>query len=217
MAIKFDLKELTIGRVLGRGGFCVVSDITKITLLQQEENIDDLSNKNGVKTRDDSASGCNDEQMISNIVQDRNFMAMYCVRKQRGSGGGGSKDSANRYAIKRIQESSFNSHQTFINAVVDLAIEARFLSVIRHPNIIKMRAMERGSPYSTNFFVVLDRLYDIMPQRLAKWKKSQVTGIAKLMDRKGKREMALWVERVTVAYDLACALKYLHDLKYVHV
>jgi len=33
------------------------------------------------------------------------------------------------------------------------------------------------------------------------------------MDRGGKKETEFWVERCTVAYDLACALKYLHDLK----
>jgi len=149
----------------------------------------------------------NSEQQFHNIVQDRAFMEKYCLR-------GSSKDT--RYAIKRVQESSYQDAQTLVNAVVDLAIEARFLSVIRHPNIIKMRAMECGSPYSTDFFVILDRLYDIMSSRLQKWKKTQITGVKKLMDRGGKKEQAMWVQRLTVAYDLSCAIKYLHDLKYVY-
>lgn len=168
--------------------------------MKEMEDTAPVADSNGDK---DHSHSIQDEHQIHNIVQDRNFMAMYCVRK--------GKDT--RYAIKRVQEASYKDHQTFINGVVDLAVEARFLSVIRHPNIIKMRAMECGSPYSASFFVVLDRLYDIMSTRLTKWKKSKVTGIAKMMDRKGKREMAFWLERITVAYDLACALKYLHDLK----
>lgn len=196
--------ELTVGRVLGRGGFCVVSDISKVTLLksdEQEENGKNEAAENGNAPH--ASLQHDDEHQIHNIVQDRNFMATYCIRK--------GKDT--RYAIKRVQEASYKDHQTFINGVVDLAIEARFLAVIRHPNIIKMRAMERGTPFSPNFFVVLDRLYDIMSARLITWNKNQITGMKKLMDRKGKREMAFWLERVTVAHDLACALKYLHDLK----
>ena len=66
------------------------------------------------------------------------------------------------------------------------------------------------------FFVMLDRLYDILTVRLQKWRKShQFKGLKKMMDRSGKKEIAALVERLTVAYDLSCALKYMHDLRYV--
>lgn len=116
-----------------------------------------------------------------------------------------------RYAIKKIQDTK--EAQTFINAVVDLAVEARFLSVVRHPNIIKMRAMRAGTYFTTDFFVMLDRLYDILSTRLTKWKKSSKGGMMKMVRGGAKKEQALWVERVTVCYDLGCALKYLHDHK----
>jgi hypothetical protein len=112
-----------------------------------------------------------------------------------------------------VQDSSRNDAQTFINAVVDLAVESRFLAVVRHPNIIKMRAVASGTPYTARFFVVLDKLYDILSTRLQKWKAARFKGIKKLLDRGGKKELAFWCERCTVAYDLASALKYLHDLK----
>jgi len=133
-------------------------------------------------------------------------MEQHCLR-------GTKKDC--RYALKRLQASVSEDAQTFINGVVDLAIEARFLSVVRHPNIIKMRAMAVTSPYSVEqpFFVVLDRLYDILGTRLAKWKKLQPKGMGKMLDRKGKKESLLWIERITVAYDLSCALEYLHQSK----
>lgn len=185
-------KELTIGRVLGRGGFCVVSEVTKITLSKGEEE-------------KQQSKKCDDEHYIHNVVQDRGFMASHCIR-------GKGRDC--RYAIKRMQDASRKDPQTFINAIVDLAVEARFLAVVRHPNIIKMRAMSNGDPYSPDFFVVLDRLYDIMPVRLQKWKKQNKTGLVKLMfDRQGKKQQAFWVERLTVAYDIACALNYLHGLR----
>jgi hypothetical protein len=77
-------------------------------------------------------------------------------------------------------------------------------------SIIKMRAFFSGSPFSRDYFVVLDRLYDIFSRRLVSWKKKQPKGLVKVMDRKGKKANALWVERMNVAHDLACALNYLH-------
>ena len=155
---------------------------------------------------DDAGPGgrkSDDEHYIHNKVQDRTFMAQHCIRQ--------GKDC--RYAIKRVQESSRNEPQHFVNAVVDLAVESRFLKVVRHPNIIKMRAMEEGEPFHSDFFLVLDRLYDIMPQRLKKWKQTSGGKFGKMFDPKGKKATAFWVERLTVAYDIACGLSYLHGLK----
>jgi hypothetical protein len=182
--------ELKLGRVLGRGGFCVVQEIINIIAAEKQDN------------KDRKLPTEESDHAFYNIVQDRKFMQVNCLR-------GKGKDC--RYALKILQPSSYKDTTTFVNGVVDLAVEARFLAVIRHPNIIKMRALCVGSPYTPEYFVVLDRLYDIMGQRVTKWKKKQPKGIGKMFDRKGKKELAFWLERVTVAYDLACALKYMHD------
>jgi len=79
-----------------------------------------------------------------------------------------------------------------------------------------MRAVEEGHPFQSNYFLVLDRLYDIMPQRLAKWKKRKASGFSKLFDRQGKKAQAFWVERLTAAYDIACALSYLHGMNVIY-
>ena len=131
-------------------------------------------------------------------------MSKNCVRK--------GKDF--RYAIKRVQDQSKDDPQIYVNAVVDLATEARFLSVIRHSNIIKMRAMDDANPFTSGFFVLLDKLYDIMPSKLKKWKKQDGGGLKKMFKSK-KAKDALYLERLVVAYDLACALSYLHGMRYV--
>ena len=187
------MKELSLGRVLGRGGFCVVNEVTSITL-KEEEPIE--SKENGRMSKD--------EHYIHNIVQDRSFMARHFTRQ--------GKDY--RYAIKRVQEKSKVDPEHYVNAVVDLATEARFLAVVRHANIIKMRAMDDASPYTYGFFVVLDKLYDIMPSRLRKWKKQQGGALSKMFKSKNSKTN-FWVERLSVAYDLSCALSYLHGMRYV--
>jgi hypothetical protein len=189
-------KELTLGKVLGRGGFCVVTEVNKISL-------EDGGSSHQNKTSDEE-NFLHEEHFIHNIVQDRGFMASHYFRK--------GKDY--RYAVKKMQDSSKDDPQTFINSIVDLAVEAKFLSVVRHPNIIKMRAMDVGDRFHPEFFIVLDKLYDIMPFRLQKWKKKKKGGLSKMMfDRKGWKEQAFWVERLTACHDIACALNYLHRLQ----
>jgi len=165
--------------------------VTKITLSQDGDG----KSPNGSKKLDD-------EHHIANIVQDRGFMAQHCIRQ--------GKDF--RYAIKCVQDASRKEPGVFVNSVVDLAVEARFLAVVRHPNIIKMRAMDIAGPFQPTFFVVLDRLYDIMPARIKKWKKKAGGGLIGLLKSKKAKE-AFFVERLTVAYDIACALSYLHGLR----
>eukprot|EP00537_Pseudo-nitzschia_pungens_P001163 CAMPEP_0172369216 /NCGR_PEP_ID=MMETSP1060-20121228/31565_1 /TAXON_ID=37318 /ORGANISM="Pseudo-nitzschia pungens, Strain cf. cingulata" /LENGTH=431 /DNA_ID=CAMNT_0013094059 /DNA_START=149 /DNA_END=1443 /DNA_ORIENTATION=+ len=198
---KFQLNELSLGRVLGRGGFCVVNEVTKISPQGGDEGALNIQPRTG------------DEFIIHNIVQDRSFMARHCIRPEKDNRSG--KDDRYRYAIKRVQEKSRQDAQHYVNAVVDLATEARFLAVIRHANIIKMRAMEDASLYSDGFFLVLDKLYDIMPVRLKKWKKQKGGSLKKLLKSKDAKN-TFWVERLSVAYDLACALSYLHGMSVIY-
>jgi hypothetical protein len=110
-----------------------VNQIDKVTLLKDGKA---------------SIANFNDED-VAQLVQDRNFMATYCIRK--------GKDP--RYAIKQLSDDIvLQDPHNYINGLMDLAIEARFLAVIRHPNIIKMRAVGVGTPYSRDFFIMLDRL-----------------------------------------------------------
>jgi hypothetical protein len=109
---KFETGELTIGKVLGKGGFCVVSEVTKIQL-----------NQNGVVGSQTSANHHQSDDHFHDIVQDRDFMESQFVRK--------GKDY--RYAIKILKPEATKDYSTFVKGVCDLAIEARFLAVIRHP------------------------------------------------------------------------------------
>ena len=108
---KLDTDELTIGKVLGRGGFCKVSEVVKIAL------------KDGIAAKCEKERIHHDEKHFADVLQDRDFMQTYYLRK----------GTDYRYAIKVLKEDALKDVQTYINGVVDLAIEARFLSVIRHP------------------------------------------------------------------------------------
>lgn len=101
-----------------------------------------------------------------------------------------------------------------------MAVETRFLSDIEHPNIIKLRAIAATDhPYTPNYFIVLDRLYDTLEKRIEKWTriKGRQKGILKhFTDPKGSKRVALSEERMIAAFDLAAALAYLHRRKIVY-
>lgn len=136
------------------------------------------------------------------VLQDRKFISSNYIR-----------NNSARYAIKTLSPSLLTDPERFVAGVVDLVIETKFLSVIRHPNIVKMRAISNASPFSIGYFIMLDRLYDTMTIRLEAWKskRRQITGYAKVRDLKGEKKKELWVDRLIVSYDLCMALKYLHN------
>ena len=162
------------------------------------------SYKRNSKKKDKNKSLIDDEDYFHSVVQNRKFMAKHCIRK--------GKDC--RYAIKTMRVESREDPDRFLDTVVDLALEAKFLSVVRHPNIIKIRAMSSGPDlFQPDSFIILDRLYGTLTQRLEEWEKQNNNGFAKLFDFQKKKEKAFFAERLTVAYDVASALSYLHDLK----
>ena len=177
----------------------MVSEISEITLAASTTKINSLKDE---ETKEE------EEDLIHNIVQDRKFMASHFLRQ--------GKDC--RYAIKTVKESSRKSAELYVNAVVDLAIEARFLAVIRHPNIIKMRGMATISPCDDKFFIILDKLFDTLAVRLKIWKKRlrKVKGVLSKIVGSGEKYTDFWGERLAVAYDLSCGLSNMHDMSIIY-
>ena len=194
-----------MGRVLGRGGFCVVNEIVKF-------NLDPNSPNNLTKSNGDNGFIDEEEDEFGELrydggvlVQDRKFIARRCLRQGKHA----------RYAIKMLSDECLEDPERFVGGVIDLAVESKFLSVIRHPNIIKMRGMSDGNPYDRGFFVILDRLYSTLTVQIAEWKKKVdgTKGIGKILDMKGKKKAKAWLDRLVVVYDLSTALEYLHSQK----
>lgn len=173
------LIELLIGRVLGRGGFCVVNEISKISL---------LNSNNGMSNGDARAHMSNNYR----------------------------RDGHSRYAIKRLH-SDLDDEGT-VKGIIDLALEAKFLAALNHPHIIKVRGFAVNEPLSKNFFVILDRLYNTLESQCQKWgmKIRTTSGVGKVFDMKGNKKKELLIDRISTAYDIACALGHLHSLSIIY-
>eukprot|EP00527_Entomoneis_sp_CCMP2396_P008091 CAMPEP_0198153428 /NCGR_PEP_ID=MMETSP1443-20131203/64158_1 /TAXON_ID=186043 /ORGANISM="Entomoneis sp., Strain CCMP2396" /LENGTH=421 /DNA_ID=CAMNT_0043819769 /DNA_START=25 /DNA_END=1290 /DNA_ORIENTATION=+ len=193
----FSLSELEVGKVLGRGGFCVVRDVNKIRLAPKEGALNEENDNGDGKT-----------DFTDDAEHDRITMANNCLRE--------GKDC--RYAIKMVQDST-KDPSVFVRSLVDLVSEARFLAVIRHPNIIKMRAVSDSSPFvkEAPYFVIVDKLYDTLATRLnTSWKKRMPGMLSRLNCASSAKAVDFWVERLSVAYDIANAVTYLHQTNIVY-
>jgi serine/threonine protein kinase len=206
----FQRSELEFGPVLGVGGFCVVKEIRKVTLRSQTV-LGKGNLKTPVKTtgtRKAAATGKNDALMDDehyDISTAREQIASRCLR-----------DGDARYAVKFLHpELSKLEHA---RGIIDLALEAKYLSVVSHPNIIKMRGWAASDPLKDDFFVVLDRLYDTLQERMKEWQKikKQAKGSLFGIGSNNDELRDLMRDRLLVAYDLAAAFGYLHENKLVY-
>lgn len=187
---EFQRNELVMGKVLGHGGFGIVKEIRGF-------HINVPPKKPGKKT---------DEDVEIKEEHWKEFIAEHCLRN------GGDA----RYACKYLKPEILKDPANFILAIKDMAIESRFLSDIKHPHIVKMRAVATVSPYDEDYFIVMDRLYDTLEQRIEKWQKrnKMCLGVmGKLADKKGVKAQILLEERVVAAFGLSSAFEYLHSRK----
>jgi hypothetical protein len=114
-----------------------------------------------------------------------------------------------------------------IQARIDLALEVKYLHVLSHPHIIKMRGIfNTEDPFHPRYFFIMDRLYDTLEEKINEWRRiMSANSIGPLQvvfqctqDNDDKRDTLsdLLIERLLTAHDIASALQYLHanDLVY---
>ena len=83
-------------------------------------------------------------------------------------------------------------------------------------SIVKMRGVAIGPYCHQDFFIIMDRLFGTLDQRINAWKKvlnehsGNCCGFGKNMDCFHQ----ILKERMIVAYDLAAAFMYLHENRY---
>jgi serine/threonine protein kinase len=198
---KFKLSEMKLGKVLGKGGFGTVYEVRAFTA-EDGGSFAPRSTRSHRRLQMDDEVGVGEEES-------RQFIAEHCLRN------GGDA----RYAVKQLSPEVVSDSNMCLQGIHDMVVEARFLSNIVHPNIIKMRALASTSPYDAAFFIIMDRLYDTLEKRLLSWeaRNCRLKGLAgRVMDRKGAKVGALYEERIVAAFDLSAAVSHLHERNIVY-
>jgi len=171
--------ELDVGRVLGRGGFCEVKEISGIKLGAP------LAKPRYEKEEDD-----------------RVYLKTHVIRNLDA-----------RYAVKTLGPHTRDDAVLYMKGAIDLATEARFLAVMENPNICRMRAVSECGPYEDGFFLVLDRLYGILEDRIVEWNKKDAKrkSLANVFSSKAKKHITEgMLTRLGVSFDICHAMLHFH-------
>ena len=230
----FDTQEITLGRVLGRGGFCVVREVEKISTGSDDGSLSSRRSKGSFLGRmmrrkpskrslsrkstgdaDSSFGGSEFGSTIDVPANDNNMGAFVDFKYSRDFIARSAKKGRRkaRYVVKRVAlELKHEDKIRFLKGTVDLAMEAKFLSVLDHPNIVQLVGVSSCGPFNENSFLVLEKMTETLTRRFKTWMNVSrqcqgVTGI--FTGSKGKIE-GLHRERLEVAYDIAAGANYLH-------
>jgi hypothetical protein len=125
------------------------------------------------------------------------------------------------YALKHLRPELLKKYKSteYAQFASDLVQEAEFLSLLQHPNIIKLRGtsvddwtgFEQGPK---GYFLIIDRLDDTLDNRIIKWKKGGKGSFINTIKRRSSGdsvEMDLLPEKLGVLLQIAAAFVYLHE------
>lgn len=198
----FETSELVLGRVRGRGGFCVVRDITAINLQGKKA----ATRKGSKLFRSTSSMSSTRSGALEQTDVDASARERFARKIWSKQGG--------KYVVKQVEPMLLETDRvTFLKGIVDLAIETQFLASLHHPNIMQLRACCKASPFEDpDYFIVLDALSETLPKRLNSWMQMKRTtrGITGIVTGGRRKASTLHTERLLVAFDVAEALNYLH-------
>lgn len=218
---RFDLDELVLGHVLGRGGFCVVRELTSIKMSQTE----DMPKQNSIKklfccrnkTLNPAAllGDNNEDEVDADSVTEatsdlgagvpRESLARY-VSKAKAKG-------TSKYVVKQVNgELQHHDKVSYLKALVDIELEAKYMAALNHPNILRVRGLSNPSPTGETF-LILDRLKVTLGKKLSDWlqRHRQCSGFTGAITGSKAKKEELLAERLVAAHNIADALDYLHS------
>lgn len=193
-------QEIILGEIVGKGGFSFVHEIKHVKL----QEVYDTGNDEA-KARADFAAILNNDESNNNeagmSTNNNNNTAKFVLKTLRPD----------------LPEDEHNK------GIIDLAVEAQFLSALTHPHILSIRGHAISDPLESRYFVILDRLVSTLDHKLKVWRKdvgcNMGTWLGPCWGYCCSRSHVLhriWMERFAVARDIASALDYLHQQDIVY-
>lgn len=214
--VKFE--DITVGKLLGKGSFSYVHEITKISSGASSHEVKDEDESNGDKLG---------TEVHANKEQEDHLAFLVANAERRES-------NTFRYAIKFLKDDIRSNPKAYAIGTADLVVEGMFLASLTHPNIIKVRALPEGGvrsllqPNAKGYFLVLDRLFDTLSERIYNtWQEQHHVEMASSSgclclpfgknDSKAKEEQKMMLKvRVKVAFDISAALKFMHSKNIIY-
>ena len=207
----FRREEIQLGKVVGRGGFGVVREITSIHLSGGNAVCQGaLSVRSSQRRfRWESGSARSSSRDPVDVGSSQRELLARKVWSKRTS----------RYVLKEVEPTLLDTDKVqFLKGLIDLGLEAYYLGSLNHNHVLKLRGMSIDSASeSLGYFIVLDQLQEVLSKKLNRWmhEKRASNGITGVVTGGRKNKERLLMERVLVAYDVADAMEYIHRKKIV--
>lgn len=143
------------------------------------------------------------------------------------------QEAGQEFAIKYLKHKTMINLHQFKHGAADLVVEAYFLRTLQHENIVTLHGFTSGS-VETNvscgkergLFIVIDRLYDTLEQRIKKMHRAQekekngggilLSRVHQRRPEHAQRKKVELFEKMRIAYMIANALEYLHSRNIVY-
>jgi len=227
---QIDEQDLVIGRVLGRGAFCVVRECSFSVFSSNASGRRNISclgrkNKSSHARKNSFRFSNNGRQSISRYKKmngndeitsgtsssstgcnDQNYKTYVSSRRKGGN-------NRTRYVMKQLSSDLKRSDKiNFMKGTVDLAMETRFLASLQHDNIISLQGISNNGAFSDGFFIILERVNETLGRKVKFWMDidRQCKGITGFFTGSKKKAHRLQSERISAACDLAAAMDFLH-------
>lgn len=203
----FQKQEVELGKLLGKGAFSKVYEITSIALLE-DENTNNNNKSNDVSDYNSSAGSNQIAAVVANLEEGASSNARATMSQNARQG---------KYAMKRLRKKLLRRPRDFTRAAAHLVVEAQILSKLNHPNIIKLRGSALGgaSSFQTGehdaYFLILDRVSETLRDRIHKtWATTRANPC-----RSKSLDESFLVQKTSYALQLASALQHLHERRLI--
>ena len=200
----FHISELTLGEILGYGQFCNVYEIRTI------------------HKRQDEILNCSIPNDIHNIFRDTNgndYVAMIEKKKMESNIETNQNGEGQQFVIKCLKPELKSMKKLFAQGLLDLTIETKILSALRHPNIIKICGSAKYSVFHHDYFIVLERLNCTLQDKFELWKDENHNRsfLRKMLHRKSTKikKAACFRNKLGIFRELSSAISYIHSHRYV--
>eukprot|EP00548_Thalassiothrix_antarctica_P008626 CAMPEP_0194153024 /NCGR_PEP_ID=MMETSP0152-20130528/55023_1 /TAXON_ID=1049557 /ORGANISM="Thalassiothrix antarctica, Strain L6-D1" /LENGTH=442 /DNA_ID=CAMNT_0038858059 /DNA_START=33 /DNA_END=1358 /DNA_ORIENTATION=+ len=191
---KFFLEEISVGELLGTGGFSSVYGITGINPRGGDDN-----------TYIGIDSSARDHFISSNNSQGKIWINRFALKHLRRKLVEKPKKFANG-AIDLCVEAAFLASLDHPNILKIHGISAEGVNAYMHGR-------------HDSFFLIVDRLSETLQDRVQKWRKEKKRNSSfwgKVKDKKGFKSDTLMAIRLKAAFDIASALDYLHSKSLIY-
>jgi serine/threonine protein kinase len=211
---KFSSREITLGRVLGRGGFCIVREIEKIKTSPSHGHAKKSKGSFMFRMMKPCLSKTPERKTESKNTEDDCDSVSDIPRAEVAARSKKSRKSRGRYVLKQVAPDLKHSDKiTYMKGTVDMAMEAQFLSALDHPNILRLTGVNAQGPYSDGYFLVLEKLNETLSRKIKTWMNMdrQCKGITGVFAGSKRKEEDLYRDRIEASYDIAAGAAYLHE------